>query len=198
MVCPRQRVCQIISGGGCSSLLALVQRGFQAFPCTPASPAGTCSPRSLFAGKKRSGPAWLCRGSPCPSHNTSQSPVPSPTPHPRLVPRTSFLHSAAWAFQPGSWREEEKLGLPGCDFQPRMIFFICVPKAQRGTGHTGAEQPRGCWSQKKMRPSTACKVNLNQAAAGRAGRRACPTATASIFQGHRRAGMPAGRGEQRA
>lgn len=64
-----------------------------------------------------------------------------------------------------------------------MIFIISVPKAQRGTGHTGAEQPGGCWSQKKMRQSIACKVNLNQPAPGGAGRRACPTARASIFQG---------------
>lgn len=83
-------------------------------------------------------------------------------------------------------------------FQPKMIFIISVPKAQRGTGHTGAEQPGGCWSQKKTRRSIACKVNLNQPAPGGAGRRPCPTATASIFQGYRRAGMLAGRGEQRA
>lgn len=70
-------------------------------------------------------------------------------------------------------------------FQPRMIFIISVPKAQRGTGHTGAEQPGGCWNQKKMRQNIVCKVNLNQSVPGGAGRRARPTATSSIFQGYR-------------
>lgn len=109
----------------------------------------------------------------------------------------ALLHIPSWSTKPvssglSSRVPGEKRRNPFSQaviFQPRMIFINSVPKARRGTGHTGAEQPGACWSQKKTRQSFACKVNLKQEAAGGAARRACPTARASIFQGYHRAGM---------
>lgn len=165
---------------------------------TPASLPGVSSPCSCAHKGKAQSLHSFARSLPFPATTLAKCQ------HPAL------LHIPSWSPKPVSSAQlpglssrvpGEKRRNPfshGCDFQPRMIFINSVPKARRGTGHTGAEQPGACWSQKKTRQSFACKVNLKQAATGGAARRACPTARDSIFQGYHRAGMLAGRGQQRA
>lgn len=191
MVCPRQRVHQAISEGvaACSGA-----QGIWSLYGTPASLVYPAHAHGLHKSKAQTLHGFA-----------GNLPFPATTlpkcQHPALLHIPPCSPKPVSSAQPPQLSSrvpgEEKPVLPGCDFQPRMIFISSVPKAQRGTGHTGAEQPRACWSQKKMRQSF-CKVNLNQPAAGGAARRACPTARASIFQRYHRAGMLAGRGQQRA